>query len=101
MTEKERKETEIKETIDLLRKRELFGLSKDRIIELCFEVLEQSTDVVDQCFAATILSGRIRPAEPGKPGLGDEAKQFLKKNPHLPKRVHEVLEGNYLRMNCF
>jgi len=70
-------------------------LSQDEIVELCFAVVEQHPDAMEQCRAAVILSGIV------KKGLGKRTQQFLKDNPELPDRVHEILRAAIMRMECF
>ena len=70
-------------------------LPQDEVVELCFTVIEQHPDMVEQCRAAVILSGIV------KRGLGKRTQQFLKDNPELPDRVHEILSAAIMRMECF
>lgn len=79
--------------VKALRYRGISGLSQKEVIELCFAVMKQHSEIEEQCRAAVILSGIIAP------GLGDRALAFLDEHPQMPDRVHDLLNGNFLRMN--
>ena len=85
----------VHEMAERLKKRKEYDLSFDEVIELCFAVIEQHTDKIEQSRAAVILSGIV------KKGLGKRTLRFLKKNPKLPGRVHELLNAAFMRMECF
>ena len=85
----------VQEMSKKLQKREDDNLSQDEIIELCFTVIKQHSDIVEQSRAAVILSGIV------KKGLGKRTQQFLQENPKLPERVYEVLSTSIMRMECF
>jgi len=84
----------IQEMADMLRNNR-DELSVDEVIELCFIVMEQHKDVTEQCYAAVILSGLV------KPGLGDRVLEFLEDNPQLPARARQLLSANIMRMETF
>ena len=81
--------------VERLQKRNEYNLSFDEVIKLCFAVIKQHTDVIEQSRAAVILSGIV------KKGLGKRTLRFLKKNPKLPGRVHELLNAAFMRMECY
>ena len=85
----------IQEMSKKLQRRGDDNLSRDEVIELCFTVIKQHSDIVEQSRAAMILSGIV------KKGLGKRTKQFLQENPKLPERVYEVLNTSIMRMECF
>lgn len=85
----------VQEMTEKLKKRVNDGLSQDEVIELCFAVIQQPADVIEQSRAAVILSGIV------KPGLGDRTGQFLQENPTLPERVQEILGAAIMRMEGF
>lgn len=86
---------DIREMIEKIRKRVELNLSEDEVIELCFIVIQKHNNVIEQSRAAVILSGIV------KKGLGKRTLKFLKKNSNLPNRIHEVLNANIMRMECF
>lgn len=81
--------------VKTLRLRQENGLSTEDVISLCFDVIEYHQDDIEKCRAAVILSGVIYK------GLGTRVQKFLSSRPELPARVHEVLEANVMRMECF
>jgi len=86
---------DIQEIVEKLGDRENNGLSQDEIIELCFTVIKQHQDVIEQSRAAVILSGIV------KKGLGKRTQQFLQENPKLPEDVQNILSNAIIRMECF
>jgi len=85
----------VHEMVERLKKRNEYNLSFDEVIELCFAVIEQHTDKIEQSRAAVILSGIV------KKGLGKRTLQFLEKNQKLPGRVRELLSAAIMRMECY
>jgi len=77
-----------------LKKRMGCGLPTDEVIELCFSVMQQHPEKIEQCRAAVILSGIV------KSGLGKRTQDFLDQNKKLPKRAQEILRANIMRMEC-
>lgn len=90
----EKKEELDKKVKRLWDRREL-GLSEEDVIELCFEIMSEHPDKIEQSRAAVVLSGIV------KKGLGKRTLDFLKANPHLPARVHQVLRNSIMRMETF
>lgn len=86
-------EQTIQEMARKLQRRD--SLSQDEIIKLCFSVIAEHKDIIEQSRAAVILAGII------SPGLGGKITQFLKENSNLPERVREIVSSAIMRMEGF
>ncbi|MFH1129472.1 MAG: hypothetical protein V1686_01930 [Patescibacteria group bacterium] len=82
----------VQKMVGMLQKRFDNGLSQDKVIELCFAVIQQHPSIIERNRAAVILSGVI------KPGLGIRTREFLRKNPLLPGSIEYLLGSAIMRM---